>query len=202
MTLFSIEITQFTWSTMSQYGSNLFPDLFSVLVISSSFIDLNEDVWSDCVCVFGLLLMGPVCSPLLLLPLSLPLLPMIPASKAEWQGSGLAKWWNDDPIMRSDSKMRGIRQRLHPFLSPPRRPPAPRCQLRRWWLIRPWWITGSTHWFFSVLSKIFIYSCIHRAYPGSPLYPLFQMGGWYKEDNSASCMTRQTTRNIISEMSQ
>lgn len=33
--------------------------------------------------------------------------------QAEWQTSGLAKWWNDDPIIRSDSKMRGIRQRLH-----------------------------------------------------------------------------------------
>lgn len=34
--------------------------------------------------------------------------------KAEWQGSGWAKWWNDDHIMRSDSRMRGIIQRLHP----------------------------------------------------------------------------------------
>ena len=53
-------------------------------------------------------------------------------------------------------------------LSPPRRPPAPHCQLHRWWLIRSWWITGSTHWFFCVLSKIFIYGCIHRLYPNVP----------------------------------
>lgn len=30
---------------------NLFSDLVSVLVISFSFIDLNEDVWSEYVCV-------------------------------------------------------------------------------------------------------------------------------------------------------
>lgn len=62
------------------------------------------------VCVFSLLLMGPVSPP----P---PPLPHHEPRQAEWQGSGLAKWWNDDPIMRSDSKMRGIRQRLHPSLT-------------------------------------------------------------------------------------
>lgn len=43
--------------------------------------------------------------------------------KAEWQVSGLAKWWNDDPIMRSDSKMRGIRQWLGPSLTSTASPP-------------------------------------------------------------------------------
>ena len=59
------------------------------------------------------------------------------------------------------------------LLSLPRRPAAPRCQRRRWWLIRSRWIAGSVHWFSSALSKIFIYSCIHRAYPDSPHRPLF-----------------------------
>lgn len=63
---------------------NLFSDLVSVLVISFSFIDLNEDVRSKyvCVCVLGLLLMGPVCAPNPPLPM-----PHDPR-KAEWQGSG------------------------------------------------------------------------------------------------------------------
>lgn len=75
-----------------------------------------------CVCVFSLLLMGAPPSPL---PA-----PQDPR-KAEWHASGLAKWWNDDPIMRSDSKMRGIRQRLQPPLadSPSSRSTLPAAQM-------------------------------------------------------------------------
>lgn len=60
---------------MAFRGENLFFDLLSVLVISFSFIDLNEDVWSEsvCVCVFGFLLMGYISSP------HFSLLPTIPA---------------------------------------------------------------------------------------------------------------------------
>lgn len=38
-------------NNMAFRGENLFFDLLSVLVISFSFIDLNEDVWSESVCV-------------------------------------------------------------------------------------------------------------------------------------------------------
>lgn len=50
------------------------------------------------------------------------------------------------------------------LLPPPRCPPAPHWQLCWWWLIRFRWITGSTHWFSSVLSRILIYSCINEAW--------------------------------------
>lgn len=55
----------------------------------------------------------------------------------------------------------------------PCRSAAPHCHPCRWWLIRMRWITGSTHWFFRVLSKIYIYSCIQRAQTPLTTYPLF-----------------------------
>lgn len=138
---------------------NLFSDLLSVLVISFSFIDLNEDVWSESVCVFGFLLMGYISSPLF------SLLPTIPARL-----NGRPLDWLSDEMMtllwEAIPKWE-ISEEDYTPLSLPRHPPAIHCQLRRWWLIRLRWITGSTHWFFCVLSKIFIYSCIHRVYPDS-----------------------------------
>lgn len=66
--------------------------------------------------------------------------------------------------MRSDSEMKGIRQRLRPLLTPATPFLLPcRCQLCGSWLICFRWRAGSTHWFSSVLSKkkkkkILIYS--------------------------------------------
>lgn len=107
----SLKNTQFTWSTISQCGFQYRQSISWSLFCSCdlSFIDLNEDVRSgECVCsVYSW--WGLSAPP----PLPTPHEPHM----AEWQGSGWAKWWNDDPIMRSDSKMRGIRQRLHPPLT-------------------------------------------------------------------------------------
>lgn len=135
-------------------GENLFFGLFSVFVISFSFIDLNEDVWtgSVCVCVFGLLLMGPFCFPISLLC-------MIPARL-----NGRALDWLSDEMMillwEAIPKWE-VSDKDCTLLWLPRCPPVPHCQLHRWWLIFRRWITGSTHWFFSVLSKnIYLQLCL------------------------------------------
>lgn len=75
---------------MALSRDNPFSDLFSVLEISFSFIDLNEDVWregeSACVCVQFTPDGAPSNTPP---PRLLPT--HQDPRKAEWQGSGLAK---------------------------------------------------------------------------------------------------------------
>lgn len=61
--------------------------------------------------------------------------------KAEWQASRLAKWWNDDPIMRSDSKIRGIAQRLPPSLCVSSYGTLPAVQIMIDWL----WVDHRKH---------------------------------------------------------
>lgn len=117
-----------------------------------------------CVCVFGLLLIEPVCFPISQLPIT----------PARLNGRAL-DWLSDEMMIllwEAIPKWE-VSDKDCTLLSLPRCPPAPHCQLHRWWLIFPRWITGSTYWFFSVLSKIFIYSCIYRAYPDSPHTLLF-----------------------------
>lgn len=162
--------------------------LISFLFLRSLFlfIDLNEDVWHRSVCVFGLT------------PPPFSVLPMIPARL-----SGRALDWLSDEMMTllwEAIPKWAVSDKDCTLLSLPCRPSAPHCQLRRWWLIRLRWITGSIHWFFSVLSKICIYSCIHRAYPDSPHNIPFSK--WVIKDNSPYSMARQMACNSISEMSQ
>lgn len=119
---------------------------------------------------------------------------------AEWQVLGLAKCWNDDPIIWSDSEMRDIRQRFHPFpistLSP-----ASYCQMCRLWLICLRRIVGSRHWFFNVLSKnIFTDVLVGLLFHGLPVSPPWV--GVSEQDNTPYSMTRQITCNFILEMSQ
>lgn len=96
--------------------------------------------------------------------------------KAEWQGSGLAKWWNDDPIMRSDSKMRGIRQRLQP------------CSHCHTVLLLHTASCADDDWFakdgsqeapidFSVFYQKYLFTVVSRAYPDLPHTPFFSKWG-------------------------
>lgn len=107
--------------------------------------------------------------------------------------------------MRSDSKMRGIRQRLHPF-SHCRAVPPHRT------------VSGADDdWFagdgsqeapidFPALYQKYLFTVVYigrtQIHPHNPLF-FFQMlvggGRWYPRDNSPCSMTRQTTCNIISK---
>lgn len=108
----TLTIIQFTWSTIIWLSGERIYFLISFLFLWSLFLLLT---WMK---MYGV----RVCVCLRFPPdgvYQLP--PLLPTPhdprKAEWQASGLAKWWNDDPIMGSDSKMRDIRRRLHPSLT-------------------------------------------------------------------------------------
>ena len=182
-TLEKKKITQFTWRTMSSMWSLSRENPFSDLFFCSW--DLFLFYWPEwrcmelkcaCVCVFSLLLMGPVCTHTHThththTPLPPFLLPMIPARLS---GRALDRLSDEMMTLLWEAIPKWeVSDKDCTLLSLPRRPAAPRCQRRRWWLIRSRWIAGSVHWFSSALSKIFIYSCIHRAYPDSPHRPLF-----------------------------
>lgn len=153
-------IIQFTWSTIIWLSGERIYFLISFLFLWSLFLLLTwMKMYGVRVCVFGFLLMGYISSP------HFSLLPTIPARL-----NGRPLDWLSDEMMtllwEAIPKWE-ISDEDYTPLSLPRHPPAIHCQLRRWWLICLRWITGSTHWFFCVLSKIFIYSCIHRVYPDS-----------------------------------
>lgn len=148
-----------------------------------------------CVCVQFTLDGGCLFSPHPPLPM-----PRDPR-KAEWQGSGWAKWWNDDHIMRSDSRMRGIIQRLHP--SPTAMPfcctalPAAQMMID---------LREMDHRKHPLIFQCFIKNIYLQLYPkgADPTHhiPPFLNGAWYKRNNSPCSMTRLMTCNIISETSQ
>lgn len=181
------------WANMTLRRGNPFSDLLSVLLISFFLLLTWMKTYGAEVCVR--LTPDEACLP----P---PPSPFLPAPhdpcKAEWQGSGLAKWWNDDPIMRSDSKMRGIRRRLHHSLTatPSSRTRLPAAQM----MIDSLEMDRRKH---PLISQCFIKNIYLHLYPQLHPRPAIPNEGCYKKDNSPSSTTRQITRNIIiSETSQ
>lgn len=175
-------IIQFTWSTIIQSG---FQGRESIFWSPFCSCDLFFFYWPEWRCMECVSVCVRVCVCLRFPPDGVcqhppppPLFSPLPVIPARLNGRPL-DWLSDEmmTLLWEAIPKWEISDEDYTPLSLPRHPPAIHCQLHRWWLICPRWITGSTHWFFCVLSKIFIYSCIHRVYPDSPRCLAFQTGG-------------------------
>lgn len=160
-------------------------------MISFTFIDLNEDVWTESVCVFALLLMGSA-------GLHISLLPLIPVRL-----NGRALDWLSDEMMtllwEAIPKWE-VSVKIAPF--------SRRCTV----LLHLTASCTDDDWFsrdgsqeapidFSVFYQKYLFTVVSIGRIHNCPAP-FTNGGWYKADNLPYSVTRQMTCNIISEMSQ
>lgn len=161
---------------------SIFRFLFSAHVISYSFIDLNEEVWSVCTRVW-FTPDGSRC----LRPHTL--FPSTPWSPSRLSGRGVDRLsdemmtllWEVIPKWKVSGKDCALLTPPTPFL------PPSWCQLCGPWLICFRWCAGSPHWFSSVLSKTSYLQLYHwgATYPAS-----FQIRHGRKRDDSHYPITR------------